>query len=121
MTFLIVLLTGLYEPETKVETVKCIAHPFEKHPARANEFTDYAAAMNLVLSYYKCKDDWDDERKKKGYAAAKLLQSKIAGIEKKYPEKVQLISSNLKKLSELEERNEKNIDLMAGIFGDIEF
>ena len=23
--------------------------------------------MNLILSYYKCKDDWTDERKKKGY------------------------------------------------------
>ena len=119
MTFLVVLLTGLYEAETKVETVRCVAHPFEKHPARVNEFTNYAAAMNLVLSYYKCKDDWDDERKKKGYAAAKLLQSRISEIEKEYPEKVQLIASNLKKLSEFEAKNEQNIDLMAGLFGDI--
>ena len=31
MTFLIVLLTGLYEPKTQREVVNCIAHPFEKH------------------------------------------------------------------------------------------
>ena len=39
MTFLIVLLTGLYEPETKVENVNCLAHPFEKHIARTNVFS----------------------------------------------------------------------------------
>ena len=50
MTFLILLLTGLYEPETRVETVNCIAHPLEKHTARTNEFTDYAAAVNLLLT-----------------------------------------------------------------------
>lgn len=66
MTFLIVLLTGLYEPETSTDTTNCIAHPFEKHTTRTNEITDYAAAVNLILSYYKSRDDWDDERKKRG-------------------------------------------------------
>ena len=66
MTFLIVLLTGLYEPDTVTETVNCIAHPLEKHMARTNVFTEYAAAMNLVLSYYKAIDDWQDEHSKKG-------------------------------------------------------
>ncbi|MFR6590436.1 MAG: DUF5685 family protein [Gallintestinimicrobium sp.] len=28
--------------------------------------SDYAADMNLLLSYYKCLDDWTDERKWKG-------------------------------------------------------
>ena len=61
MTFLIVLLTGLYEPETKKEVVNCIAHPLEKHTARTNKFTEYADAVNLILSYYKCKDDCVDD------------------------------------------------------------
>ena len=64
MTFLIVLLTGLYEPKTITGEIRCIAHPLEKHPTKINEYTDYAASMNLILSYYKCKDDWTDERKK---------------------------------------------------------
>ena len=25
--------------------------------------TEYAADMNLLLTYYKCKDDWQDEHK----------------------------------------------------------
>ena len=119
MTFLIVLLTGLYEPETVTETVNCIAHPLEKHTARTNKYTEYAAAMNLVLSYYKCQDDWQDERSKKGYLAAHALKKKVAEIEKKYPEKTVLIASRLKQLSLYEQKDECNLDLMAGLFGDI--
>lgn len=119
MTFLIVLLTGLYEPETKIETVNCIAHPLEKHTARTNELTEYAAAVNLILSYYKFKDDWDDERSKKSYAAAKLLSPKMRSIQKLYPKKMTVVSDRLKRLSELERENEQNLDLMAGLFGEI--
>lgn len=119
MTFLIVFLTGLYEPETTAETVNCIAHPLEKHTARMNAYTDYAAAMNLVLSYYKCKDDWEDEHKRKSYLALKLLKPKINGIAKIYPEKTARISSDLQKLSYYEKLGETDIDKMAGFFGDI--
>lgn len=119
MTFLIVLLTGLYEPETSIDTVNCIAHPFEKHVTRTNVYSDYAASMNLILTYYKCKDDWNDERKKKSYAVMQALSSKIKEINKKYPEKVSRVSANLQKLSILEMENEQNIDLMAGLFGEI--
>jgi len=119
MTFLIVLLTGLYEPETAVDTVNCIAHPFEKHTARTNEYSDYAASMNLILTYYKCKDDWNDERKKKSYAVMQALKPKMKEIKEQYPEKISRVSANLQKLSILETENEQNIDLMAGLFGEI--
>lgn len=119
MTFLIVLLTGLYEPETDISTVNCIAHPFEKHTARTNVYSEYAAAMNLILTYYKCKDDWNDDRSKKGYAVMKTLESRMKSIKERYPKKVSCVAANLQKLSILEAENEPNIDLMAGLFGDI--
>ena len=95
MTFLVVLLTGLYEPDTKTEMVRCIAHPTQKHAAKTNEFTEYAAAINIILSYYKCEDDWADERKKKSLAAARLLKPKMKNIEKLYPVKCKVISDSL--------------------------
>ena len=119
MTFLIVLLTGLYEPKTIAGETRCIAHPLEKHPTKINKYTDYAASMNLVLSYCKCKDDWIDERKKKGYIAAKALEPKIKKIESNYPEKVRLIRSKLEEINQYEKKGETNLDLMAGLFGDI--
>lgn len=119
MTFLIVLLTGLYEPETDLEFVNCIAHPFEKHAARTNVYSDYAASMNLILTYYKCLDDWNDEHKKKSYAIMQALKPKLKEINEQYHEKVSLVSANLQKLSVLEKENEQNIDVMAGLFGEI--
>ena len=56
MTFLAILLTGLYEPETREGSCKCVAHPFESHPTRNNIFTEYAADMNALFAYYKCSD-----------------------------------------------------------------
>ena len=47
MTFLVILLTGLYEPDTKTEMVRCIAHPMQKHAAKTNEFTEYAASQKI--------------------------------------------------------------------------
>lgn len=119
MTFLVVLLTGLYEPDTKTEMVRCVAHPTQKHAAKTNEFTEYAAAINMILSYYKCEDDWADERKKKSLAAAKLLKPKIKNIEKLYPVKCKVISENLAEISKREAENEQNLDIMAGLFGNI--
>jgi len=119
MTFLVLLLTGLYEPETSESIVNCIAHPVEKHLARMNLYTDYTAAMNLVLSYYKCKDDWEDERKKKSLAAAKCLKPAVAVVEKQYPDKIARISSDLQKLSYYEKLGETDLDKMAGYFGNI--
>ena len=119
MTFLIVLLSGLYEPDEELTHVNCVAHPFQKHAARTNEFTDYAAAMNVVLSYYKCEDDWADEHKKKGYVSARLLRSSMESVKQAYPDNTVLIASRLKQISMMEEAGETNLDTMAGLFGDI--
>lgn len=119
MTFLIVLLSGLYEPSEECSRVSCIAHPLQKHNTRINEYTSYAADMNLVLSYYKSKDDWDDERKKKGLIASKMLESKMHSIKEKYPEKTAFIAAKLKQIRLNEEAGVTDIDTMSGLFGEI--
>lgn len=119
MTFLILLLSGLYEPETEDSRISCIAHPFQKHIARVNDFTAYAADMNLILSYYKCIDDWRDERRKKAYIRARLLHPYIKELQTRYPRKVSLTADRLQLLSAYEKQNEQDLDKMAGIFGEI--
>ncbi len=119
MTFLVILLTGLYEPESQDTTVNCMTHPLQKHPARYNQYTDYAADMNLLLSYYKNLDDWEDEGNRSRLAAANLLRNKAAKIRKKYPHKAAVIRKDLRTMHELEKQNEQNIDHMSGLFGDI--
>lgn len=119
MTFLILLLDGLYEPDTQKIQARCGAHPLQKHSVHKNEFTDYAAAMNLVLSYYKCKDDWLDERKAKSRLTAGLLHSCALKVNRDYPQKVSFISSRLSRIRALELEEESSLDTMAGLFGEI--
>ena len=60
MTFLVILLTSLYESDTNFMLKRCKAHPVKKNPMLTNAMTSYAAKMNIVMSYYHLVDDWND-------------------------------------------------------------
>ena len=123
MTFVLLLLSGLYEPPTRTGTTRCAVHPVKRRPVRKNEITEYAAAMNLLLTYYKCMDDWEDEHKVFRLAYAKILE--MTGVKKnsqkafEYREKSEKIVQGLHRLSSLEKAEETDIDKMAGCFGHI--
>ena len=119
MTFLALLLSSLYEPKTKSGYRRCVAHPVEKHLYRQNEFTDYAADMNLLLSYEKCLDDWNDEHMTKKRLMAGLLKSRNAQVCQKYPEKIDKICQCMDMIHEYEKSESRNIDEVAGVFGEI--
>lgn len=119
MTFVILLLSGLYEPPVRKGTTRCIVHPVIKQPVRKNEITEYAADMNLLLTYYKCMDDWKDEKKILRLGYAKLLKGGCRKAEAAYREKIKKIVSYLDQLSEWEKAGETDIDKMAGCFGRI--
>ena len=119
LTFVILLLSGLYEPPGKSGKTHCAVHPLTKVPVRANLFTEYAAEMNILLTYYKGMDDWKDEKKADRLVFAKLLRSRERKIEKNYPGKTEVIVSRLTALSELEKAGETDIDKVAGCFGRI--
>ena len=119
MTFVVMLLSSLYEPETTMRDVKCIAHPFEKHAVRENLFSSYAADMNVLFSYYKCLDDWEDERKVRGLAYGKVLKKAYATVRSRYPEKVAKMDGLMSRLSQEEKKQNQDVDQMAGLFGEI--
>lgn len=119
MTFVILLLSSLYEPETEQGSCKCIAHPLEAHPTRQNRFTDYAADMNILFSYYKCLDDWSDEKKAVSRVEAAFLKKKVAEITARYPQKAERIYRLLENIRLYEKAGEHNIDLASRCFGEI--
>ncbi len=119
MTFLALLLTSLYEPKTVAGRSRCLAHPAQKHPYRQNPYFDYAADMEVLLAYYKCMDDWRDDRRFSRLLFAGVLRPKMKKVYALYGEKAERISRLLGKLSEGEERNLQDIDKMAGFFGGI--
>ena len=119
MTFLLLLLTGLYEPKTRQYTARCIAHPVHKHPVSRNSISGYVADMNVLMTYYKCMDDWNDEKKVTGKVLADSLKRKVRRIEKEYPDKSTAIKAAIDKISELEKSGESNVDMPAEQFGII--
>ena len=119
MTFVILLLSALYEPPTRKGTTRCIVHPVRKQTVRKNAITEYGADMNIFLTYYKCKDDWNDEKKIFSLAYGKLLESKEKKSEQQWKKKIDVIISCLNELSEMEQKGETDIDRVSGCFGRI--
>lgn len=119
MAFLAILLTGLYEPKTRTENRRCPAHPVHRHPYRENIFYDYAADMNVVLTYYKCLDDWQDDHEYSRLVYAGFLKGRMKKLKKQYGPKISRIGALLLKLRDYEEKNICDIDKTAGLFGEI--
>lgn len=119
MTFVVVLLSALYEPPTQKGTTRCVIHPVCKQPVRKNAATEYGADMNVLLTYYKCMDDWEDEKKFAALGYGKILQRKNNRLSYWYPEKAEKIRKLLEELSQMEKAGETDIDKMSGCFGRI--
>lgn len=119
MTFLAILLTGLYDPDTRRGSCKCIAHPFESHETRNNIFTEYAADMNMLFACYKCQDDWEDERKLSKLVYGRILETKAGRLKEEYAEKVRTISLLMQDFSDAEKSGDADIDTLAGLFGGV--
>ena len=119
MTILQLLLTGLYEPKTKLENFRCKIHPFKKSIKRRNEITDYIADMNLFLAYLNCIDDWEDEKKLSRKIYTIIVKNKVKKIKKQYPEKTAKLEAILKKSSEYEKKKEHDIDKISSYSGEL--
>lgn len=119
MTFLVMLLTSLYEPVDNREQKRCIAHPMKKQCCISNEYTEYVADMTILLSYYKCQDDWQDEKKLWKKIYGDILRGKSKKRREFYAQKEKVIEENLKKLSDAQKRQEEDLDIVAGYFGNI--
>ena len=105
MTFLIILLDSLYEPETK------------------SEFTDYAADMTVALTYYKALDDWMDEGSKTGKVYSGLLKRSYQQVKERWPRQCEAIEKSLDALHEVEKdeaaQPERAADLSGRMLADI--
>lgn len=119
MTFMIVLLTGLYELTNEETEITCALHPTKRRTVWINEATDYAADMNLILAYHNLIDDWKDDRAYSKKALAKMLDKDYERVKEKYPRQVAAIEEYMRKTEEVERRNETNLDAVAGLTGEM--
>ena len=117
MTFLAILLSALYEPETTEGTTWCVPHPLVKHPLRSNIFVDYAADMNILLAYWQRLDGWQDDKKLSAKAGADALKKSYHKVREAYPRQAEAVEEYVRELSRCEAENDLNLDRAAGLTG----
>lgn len=119
ITFLIVLLTALYKPNSEIIEENCIVSPFKKKKKIINEITEYAASMNIILSHYKLEDNLLDDKGIKDILAYNIYKGKLKLAYEKYPRKAEIIKQQMKLLNELEKEKSSNIDMVSNTFGEV--
>lgn len=119
MTFLAVLLDGLYDSETSRTEFRCPLHPFVKRVRLANEFLDYASSMGLYLAWLKCEDDWKDERKADRKLYGTMIRREARRIEEMYPDRTRRIREHMEELASLESEDSQDFERAAGCFGRV--
>ncbi len=116
-TFLLLLLTGTYEPEETQKLSRCIVHPAIVHRETSNRFTQYAADMNVLLAWLKAADDWRDERKQSAKLLAMLLRRDYLKIRERYPRQEKAVRENIQALYREERREQRSAASFEGQAG----
>lgn len=119
ITFLIVILSALYKLDSKITQERCIANPFKKKMRIVNEATEYAASMNILLSYYKLEDNLYDDGGIKDKVAFNIYKGRLKLAYKKYSQKAEYIKEQMENLRKLESESSKSIDKTSNTFGKI--
>lgn len=119
MTFLALLLTSLYEPETREEKRRCALHPVHRRLMLANEAIDYCADLSALISYYDLRDGWDDEHRVGHLAASELLRRSAQRAGEALPRQRQAVEHYVAALHEIEARDDQNLDAAANLTGEM--
>lgn len=117
MTFLAILLNSLYDECNDEEVIRCPAHPFKRKKIFENKYINYAADMTILLSYYKCMDDWNDEKRYAQKLYGRYLEKDMRDIRTKYRRQAECVKENLDKLAFMEKAHSDTLDEVVNCSG----
>ena len=117
MSFLVLLLSSLYEPEERGGSGACLVHPFSERAWFSSDIVDYAADMNVALGYLKCADDWNDDGSIPGAAGGAILKKSYRAVAAKYPRQCAAMERGISALGEIEKANLEAPDAASAAFG----
>ncbi len=117
MSFLMLLLNSLYEPEETAGEDRCLRHPGKPRPWSGGETADYAAHMNVALAYLKRLDDWEDDGSINALAQARLLKGAYERIKHDYPRQCAAMERGIDELRDIEKQKLEAPDRAAACFG----
>ena len=118
MAFMSAICHNILGVDVEITKQRCIAHQIKKRPIqKPDEISLTLGAVNVILAYYKIRDDILDENKglsksliiKKGYKKAK---AKCPNIDK-------IVCDGYNRLREYETKNSSSVDLVCDAFAKI--
>ena len=118
MTFVVILLSGLYEDAFCTGSTRCVVHPAKKHTTRQNKWTDYAADMTILLAYHNMLDDWEDDKNVGGLAMAKVLKKQYEKVARLYPAQAEAVKEYMEKNAKSEREKDYDVDRVSGYTGE---
>ena len=121
-TFLAILLCGLNDPFAEPFYEGHCAYKLflRKRPiAKYNESLAFAADYEVLLSYYKMLDDWQDEKRLMGAAASTALSGAFKKARRKNQALAEIVENGLKKLHALEKERCAELDAAADTFASV--
>ena len=119
MSFLVLLLSAMYEPEERSSLRRCLIHPAQRRESWRSRFSDYAADMTVALAYYNCLDDWEDDRRLGALAEARALRRHYTEVAERWPEQCAALETCMAELAAIEQQREDDPDAAANCFGKL--
>lgn len=119
MLLLALLVGSLHEPQESMRSKTCLVHPLEPRDYIVSEAVDYAADMTVLLGYYKCKDDWADDRSVKARALERLLKKPYEKVAQRWPRQCEAASRCMLEVVRVEQQNPDALDQAGNWFGSL--
>jgi hypothetical protein len=112
--FLGLLLSAVNKEKSEMKREVCFANPFKKKwIVKHNKYVDFAADINVILTYYKLIDNWKDEKHLPSYAAKLMFGNGYNKAAKSNSTTDSIIKNALEKQSRLEQEKCSSIDAAA--------
>lgn len=116
MTFLVLLLNSLYEPDERQGVDTCIAHPKTPRAWWRSECSNYAADMTVALAYLKCRDDWEDDGSAAALAESAVLKPAWDKVKALWPRQCAAMEESIRALQTIERSGREAPDEAADCF-----
>lgn len=121
LTFLVLLLSSLYEPAETHDNCNCIFHPGKKFETTQNEFSNYCADITVAMAYHKILDDVNDEGNLRSKISEHALRAQYKKVCEKIPKICENIEAAMTKISQIEKTDQtfEGSETIAKTFGSI--
>jgi hypothetical protein len=120
VTFLSLLIHSFEGLDVSIDQAHCVLHPIAKRPiAKDDLITERLAAVNLLLTWHKLRDDVLDENKASAKAASACLKRAYRAAKKALPAVDQIIEAQYARLRALEQAGCESSERAADAFAEM--